>query len=717
MDYEERRNLLYLHIIIASLLFFTPIIHLPLTQNPYVPIKLTFLKILSVLTFAIWADLIIRKGEIKLSLNYIDFLIFGLLIIFGFSLVVSTSINYSKVELIRFIILFFLYITTKNLIKNRKLISVFAILSGFYVALTGILEYFKVINYKYTAITHGHGISSTIGNPNFLGEYLNIIFPLVASYFIFEEKKFKTLLYFVPLILIGIAILLTYSRAAFFTFLLGLSILIFLVLFLKKIERKKVIYFRCFSILVFFTLMFLVFTRKNIVNPNPYPLKERIFSTFDVKASSTKQRLYIWKISAYMIKEKLLTGYGLGTFAINFPAFQGKFLLNYKLEEDIVLPEQAHNEFISFFVETGILGFILFSLLPVFTLYYGLSFVFRKNGNNYPLSIGITIGCFSIFITSLVGFPFHINSSSSTFFILLGLLPVNSIKNLNVKFKLSETLGIILRFLVVIICVFLIARSSYLFICKYYQLKAKIFFSKKDIQKAIFTIEKAQKYGKNDDEVLYYNAKFNTAGGNLERASTLLEEAISIDKNNLNYYLLLCEIYTKRQLWDKLIESANYASFLDPKNALFYYFTGLAYYNKKMYNRAIPYFKRTIQLDKTHSESYLYMGICYNNLHNYDLSISSYKNCILTKKNYLCHYNLGNVYLQLKRYESAINEYKESIKMEPNYPLSHGNLGLLYFQLKRFDAAERELRKALKLAPNNELIKKKLEEILNVKSK
>lgn len=63
------------------------------------------------------------------------------------------------------------------------------------------------------------------------------------------------------------------------------------------------------------------------------------------------------------------------------------------------------------------------------------------------------------------------------------------------------------------------------------------------------------------------------------------------------------------------------------------------------------------------------------------------------------HYNLGNIYLKEKKYNSAINEYKLAIKYNGNFAYYYYNLGCAYFEQKNYKDAKSAFQKAIKYKP------------------
>ncbi len=65
------------------------------------------------------------------------------------------------------------------------------------------------------------------------------------------------------------------------------------------------------------------------------------------------------------------------------------------------------------------------------------------------------------------------------------------------------------------------------------------------------------------------------------------------------------------------------------------------------------------------------------------------------------HYNLGNIYLKEKKYNSAINEYKTAIKYKKDFAYYYYNLGCAYLGQKEYKLAKNNFKKAIKLKSDN----------------
>ena len=55
---------------------------------------------------------------------------------------------------------------------------------------------------------------------------------------------------------------------------------------------------------------------------------------------------------------------------------------------------------------------------------------------------------------------------------------------------------------------------------------------------------------------------------------------------------------------------------------------------------------------------------------------------------------LGIISSRLGNWEKALQEHRESLRLEPNYPFNYGNLGWTYIALNRLDEAEAVYKQA-----------------------
>lgn len=97
---------------------------------------------------------------------------------------------------------------------------------------------------------------------------------------------------------------------------------------------------------------------------------------------------------------------------------------------------------------------------------------------------------------------------------------------------------------------------------------------------------------------------------------------------------------------------------------------------------------------------------------NYTEAGKNYSLALETKKNQVAEFNLGNVYYQQDRFDSAIKHFKEVTESGSNQELrasAYYNMGNSFLKSKRWQEAEKSFRECLKLIPNNSQAKYNLE--------
>ncbi len=215
------------------------------------------------------------------------------------------------------------------------------------------------------------------GNPNFIGLLFVIITILTVAAFLsdlFKTKGQRLFLYFV-LINNFIIFLITGSRAAIISLILGIS---FVLIVLKGKIFIKLILTICTSLMVLFQIPF-----------------THNFLLLFLKLQDTKARDDLWYSGMEMFKKNFIFGVGPDEFPNHFYTFFPSNTL-YKFIEagalDLGKRPSPHNFFIFMAAENGIIGLI--SSILLFIVFFYLAFktmIISKNinKNTYILSIAI----------------------------------------------------------------------------------------------------------------------------------------------------------------------------------------------------------------------------------------------------------------------------------------------------------------------------------------
>jgi O-antigen ligase len=129
------------------------------------------------------------------------------------------------------------------------------------------------------------------------------------------------------------------------------------------------------------------------------------------KELSAAARLTIYHDAFRMFTQRPLLGWGLGTFSEVYPQFQ-------TLNVD-ALVDQAHNDYLQFLVETGVLGFAV-AIFLIVTLY---RHALAKLGNwerdiNSTVALAAMLACTGILVHSFVDFNLQIPGNAALFYVM-----------------------------------------------------------------------------------------------------------------------------------------------------------------------------------------------------------------------------------------------------------------------------------------------------------
>ena len=98
------------------------------------------------------------------------------------------------------------------------------------------------------------------------------------------------------------------------------------------------------------------------------------------------------------------------------------------------------------------------------------------------------------------------------------------------------------------------------------------------------------------------------------------------------------------------------------------------------------------------AESYFNQGLKYRNQRKYDLAIAEFNQAIKLNPKYAeAYYNRGNIYNNQGKYDLALAEFNQAIKFKPKYAKAYYNRGLVYKTQRNIERVISDFEKAAKL--------------------
>ncbi len=120
----------------------------------------------------------------------------------------------------------------------------------------------------------------------------------------------------------------------------------------------------------------------------------------------------------------------------------------------------------------------------------------------------------------------------------------------------------------------------------------------------------------------------------------------------------------------------------------------------ELLTRYYPSFRMTSGIGLSHN-IHNNLGLAYDRIGKYEEAVRELKEALRLNPDYIeVHNNLGVTYDRMGMPDEAVNELKEALELNPNYTEAHSNLGNIYAFQKRNEDAIKEFKEALRINPD-----------------
>lgn len=321
-----------------------------------------------------------------------DRLAVSIFIFIGYLLIVTIATGGRSLEILKLIGFLLLFIYFKNNNIEGKYLKTIIVSLCLLQAIYGLFQYFQIIR-----ITSAFPIIGSYDNPAGFAACLAVAFPLAFS--LLKESKYYKWLAIVSMVVIGVVVVLSESRAGIVS--LGVVSVIFVSFYHKghkgnSQKTQGITNQRQFFVPICAKLSALC-GRKNfkVISISLFLLiGVTIFLLLlSMKKESVSGRVLIWKTTWEMIQNAPILGHGNGAFTAKYMDYQADYFAQnpeskYTMLADNVL--HPFNEYLLLSAEYGLVGLILLLTVAFFLLKSG------KIGSPYMLCL-ISLGIFSLF--------------------------------------------------------------------------------------------------------------------------------------------------------------------------------------------------------------------------------------------------------------------------------------------------------------------------------
>jgi len=642
-----------IEISVIALVILIPIVFYPRCITVFSPAKELLAEILVLLALMFWGFRMINREEVKLISTPLNLPILSFISICLLSLIWSNSFFISLKELPLFLTGPLLYfIVTNNISDNRqisRILNILLIIGGLF-GVYGILQY-NGIDFAFWSGNIGRqNVFGLFGNVNYFAEYMIVPLPLAISLFFTVQNRTHKILLLVGILAIGGSLIFTFTRGSYLA--IGISSLFMFFLYLVSqgknfTKEHKKIFIIILALIILVTFLFAIPNSLNKPGTVISKIEGRISISQLTKDTSLKRRIAIWKFTGMMIKDHPILGSGLGTFKYNSLSYQAKFFD--QGENRRLYPhgfaDKAHNEYLQLWAELGIIGLGIFLWLIVSYFNYGIKFLKRiQNRYKQGMIIGLMGSIVAVLVDGIFGFPLHLPATIALFWLVLALtvatikIEVHAEEDNSLKKKSNP----VSRFKP-LLYILIVLLTAFLCITVTRPFIARIY--------------------------LYYANK---------------------------------EI--KEENWNEVIKMEEEVLKWDPYLGRAYYDIGKVLEIKRIYNSSLEYFMKAskyidhIALPQDIALIYLKKG-------QLDEAAIKLKQAITYQKDEKSmvplYSELGNTYLQLKRYKPAEIAFKNALKINPDFVNAHYGLAGACLNQSKIEEALVELEKVIELAPDS----------------
>lgn len=261
------------------------------------------------------------------------YLLYGLL-----SAIFLSGISLDSYFFVRWVTAVSVYICVRFWVGRQNVLKLLVVIGG----IQAILAIMQQCGY-YCRDNYAFQITGFFSNPGPMGGFQAI--SLVAGLYLLGRSRGRRYVmwgYILAVVAIGYSLLLSDSRAAMLACITGV-----VVLFWKNVKEflavKRIRSVLIMPLIIIFVTILVIYRPK-----------------------SASARLLMWRVTAEMIVEKPLFGFGVGQFDENYQLYQAKYFEDNPDSDLVAVADNVghpYNEFLHVLAEQGVMGGVLFLVL------------------------------------------------------------------------------------------------------------------------------------------------------------------------------------------------------------------------------------------------------------------------------------------------------------------------------------------------------------------
>jgi O-antigen ligase len=457
-----------------------------------------------------------------------------------------------------------------------------------------------------------HRAFATLGNPDYLGGYLAALLPVAFVLTLRDLGKRIAWVWLNATLLMGAALFATRVRGAEAA---TLAAFLFLAVALltpwgKELARRNRLFLMAALVLVLsFGGVWLSLHRKS-------------FSRSDV---SVQQRLDTYRVAWEMVKDHPWLGIGLGQLGVWIPPYQAKpWVAGDYPNHPYTYTEHVHNEFLQFWVEGGLPGFLFF--LGLLGAFAGAVAHFLRNPESgsaeKEILLGACGGLVALLVQSLSNFPLQVAPTAILFGLLLAApLALRKTQSLTQSHGLSTREKAALALAMVVTAIVGLRAVG-----------ASIAFRDTVGESNVGHGQLAVQYGERLIAFSPVNPKaWNAYGKALEvdqqpdQAYQAYQKALDLNPNYVENLLPMADIRINQGRFADATDLCRKALAVTPNYVAMLWPLAVSQFELKQYDESAKAFENYLAFSSNDPQTYLDLGVCYIQLKRKDEAIAAWK--------------------------------------------------------------------------------------------
>lgn len=666
------------------LLFLVPLILWPYTSELFEFNKIVITYFLTILIVAFWIMRMVSERKFIFRRTILDIP----LVVFLGSQLISTLISidpqtswfgyYSRfngglLSTLSYLLLYWAFVSNIEKGDAKKLINI-TLGSAVIVSIYGVLERLGIDKDIWQQAVQQR-VFSTLGQPNWLAAWLTALLPITWVLVIKREEgkiTFSSTVPYLLSLLFFTVLLFTGSRSGIVGFAIA-EIIFWGIIFLKTRFKYLKKFFISNVLLAVTALVFGTQFTPSIFkiiegSQNSQPVTSAQTGATALETGGTESgtiRKIVWQGAIQVWKHYPIFGTGVETFAYSYYLYRPA-AHNLTTEWDFIY-NKAHNEYLNFLANAGIIGIITYLTMVGFSIYLMVkNSHFKSSDQDYPspMSTALVSGYISILVTNFFGFSvvpiqllFFLYPAFSVIFATEDIMKKEQKINLTPNQK-------VLNWVVISVAAYLLfAVSRYWYV-----------------------------------DYLYAKGINYNKVGRQDLALQYLNQATKLEPNQSIYYAELAKSYTNLALSYNQAKESTVASQL----------TELAIDNSI---KAVNLSPANLNLKRVEFGIFVMLSVIDPNyfLNARDILIAAAMQAPTDAK---IGYNLGLIYSRIGQNDLALQTLKETVELKPNYKDARLAYAILLIDAKENSEARAQLEYILtKIDPTDSMSKQYLESI------